>query len=75
MSYTPMAVYSNRINSVDKSKKDAPKGLGEWKEDTNAVASQPESPLKETIDTGDDKSCPAPKVLAEVKGSQHIFLI
>ena len=49
------------------------KDCGGRKEDANAVASQLESPLKETIDTGDDKYHSAPKVLTEVKGSQHIF--
>lgn len=52
-----------------------PKDWEERKEDANAVASQPEGPLKETIDTGDDKYHSAPKVLREVKGSQHISLI
>lgn len=43
------------------------------KEGANAVASQPESPLKETTDTGDDKYHSAPEVLTEVKGRQYLF--
>lgn len=51
------------------------KDWGGRKEDANAVASQPQSPPKETIDTGDNKYHSAPKVLTQVKGSKHIFYV
>jgi len=70
-----MAACSSRVSSLDKTIKDVPKRLGERKEDTSAAASQPDSPLKETTDTGDDKHHSAPEDLTEVKGSQHIFII
>lgn len=47
-----MAVYSYLVNSPDKTTKDVLRRPGEGNEGDNATASKPESPLKETTDTG-----------------------
>lgn len=59
-----MAVYSYPINSLDTTIKGVLRRPG-GNEDDSGVASKPESPLKETIDTGGNKYYSVSKALTD----------
>lgn len=72
----PYGSLSQQSKQPKKKKKDGPKGLGEGNSrpvEHTVNPSQPGSPPKETVGPGDNKCLSAPKVLTEVKGTQHFF--